>query len=420
MTLTSTGTAFTYDVRTGSNYHFSYTNSSKTALHPSMNGANNTDVFLGVYSGGHSGNDVCFPDPIENTNFGFPVSTEGNVKKVFISPFANYANGYKYYVSGTDVKATKTLPTQETIENYVWAIYPRYSAGKFVFAIQNVGTGTYIYTTATTNQHNDHGVVVSETATYFALAANNQFVVPGTTDKYLSVGSTSSNDQNVGTWDSHYGTKNTIETALGVNTYTLTDEVGNVYTGTYNDGYVGISEPTFTGVEYTITDKVWNGNQLTAKIEFTGLPFPISKPGEEDWTFIKTQRMSSGTCYFYTNGDNVVTMSDHTSNASYSYLPTVNDIEKWQWAIYPSLRADGKIAFKIKNRAADKFLGKDNVTLIAEGADFQWVACIGNGYGFSSVDNSMESQKNPLELISEFNKIIGCKINIKINCISIN
>ncbi len=382
VTLTSTGTAFTYDVRTGSNYHFSYTNSSGTALHPSMNGENNTDVFLGVYSGAHSGNDICFPDPITNTNFVFPVSTEANEEKVFISPFNK---GFKYYVSGTDVKATTTAPDANTIANYVWAIYPTLGENGLTFKIKHVGTGKYLYTTSTTSQHRQGVVTVEETATEFTLESGNSFKHNGA---YLSTNSSSDADQFAGTWTStHNGTGNTIYTAIGENTYTLTDAVGNVYTGTYS-GYVGISEPTFTGVEYTLTDKTWNGNQFTAKIEFTGLPFPISKPGEEDWTFIKTQRMSSGTCYFYTNGGNVVTMSDHTKNAPYSYLPTAGNIRKWQWAIYPSLRADGKIAFKIKNRAADKFLGKDNVTLIAEGADFQWVACIGDGYGFSSVDNS--------------------------------
>ena len=382
VTLTSTGTAFTYNVRTGSNYHFSYTNSSEIALHPSMNGENNTDVFLGVYSGGHSGNDVCFPDPMANTDFGFPTSTEANEEEVFISPFNK---GFKYYVSGTDVKATTAAPDANTIANYVWAIYPTLGENGFTFKIKHVGTGKYLYTTSTSNQHAQGVVTVEETATEFSLGSGNSFKHNGA---YLSTNSSSSADQFAGTWTStHNGTGNTIYTAIGENTYTLTDAVGNEYTGTYS-GYVGISEPTFTGVEYTLTNKVWNDNHFTATIEFNGLPFPISKPGEEDWTFIKTQRMSSGTCYIYTNGDNVVTKSDHSGNPPYSYLPTVNDIEKWQWAIYPSLRADGKIAFKIKNRAADKFLGKDNVTLIAEGADFQWVACIGNGYGFSSVDNS--------------------------------
>ena len=174
-------------------------------------------------------------------------------------------------------------------------------------------------------------------------------------------------------------------------TYTLTDNVGNEYTGTY-DQYEGISNsgPTFTGLEYTLTDKELSDNNLTATIEFSGLTFPISKPGEENWTFMKTEEMSEGVAYFYANltANKVVTKSTKSENGK-SYLPVANDdeIKKWQWAIYPAIE-NGKIVFTIKNRAADNFLGKENINFVTEGARFYWTACIGNGYGFSSVDNS--------------------------------
>ena len=176
-------------------------------------------------------------------------------------------------------------------------------------------------------------------------------------------------------------------------TYTLTDKVGNEYTGTY-DQYEGISNsgPTFTGLEYTLTDEEWSGNTLTATIEFSGLTFPISKPGEENWTFMKTEAMSEGVAYFYASGDKVKTMSTKPDNGK-SYLPTANDadIQRWQWAIYPAIE-NGKIVFSIKNRAANKFIAgtasANSVSLAETGANFCWGTCIGaNGFYLANNTN---------------------------------
>ena len=380
MRLTSEATSFTYTNRTGSYYQFGYKNAQDAQLYISINGSSSDNVFLGVYDGSHQGNDVSFLNPIENTNFGFPVSTADNEQGVFISPFNK---GFKYYVSGTDVKATTTAPDANTITNYVWAIYPTLGENGFTFKIKHGGTGNYIYTTSTSNQHAQGVVTVGETATEFTLESGNRFKSSGA---YLSTNSTSYADQFAGTWTSaHNGTGNTIYTAIDENTYTLTDAVGNEYTGTYR-GYVGISEPTFTGVEYTITEKVWNDNQLTAKIEFTGLPFPISKPGEEDWTFIRSYQMTDGKCYFHVNDayTKVITRSPIAANGM-TYLPTADKIAKWQWAIYPAIES-GKIVFTIKNRAADEFVGgtgaANSMPLAETGSKFGWGTCVGNGKGF--------------------------------------
>lgn len=56
----------------------------------------------------------------------------------------------------------------------------------------------------------------------------------------------------------------------------LSDNVGNQYQGTV-EAFPGIdTPPTFTGVEYTLTNNAWDGNQFTADIEFKNLPFPVS------------------------------------------------------------------------------------------------------------------------------------------------
>ena len=246
------------------------------------------------------------------------------------------------------------------VDEYDYLASAEGEAAKKVHEIEYIGRGKYNIKTAS-------GYVASDEIAE---------------DSYLWSNKTKDNAN--GIWELEPLTKSTV-------TYTLTDKVGNEYTGTY-DKYEGISNsgPTFTGLEYTLTNEEWNDNNLTATIEFSGLTFPISKPGEENWTFMKTEEMSEGVAYFYANltANKVVTKSTKSDNGK-SYLPVANDdeIKKWQWAIYPAIE-NGKIVFTIKNRAADKFLGKENINFVTEGASFYWTACIGDGYGFSSVDNS--------------------------------
>ena len=177
-------------------------------------------------------------------------------------------------------------------------------------------------------------------------------------------------------------------------TYLLTDAVGNTFEGEY-EGVAGTTEPSFAGVVgCTFVNKVWNGTHFTATINF---PFPVSKSGEENWTFIKSFPMNNVECYFHVDNEynKVITRSSVAANGM-TYLPTVGNIAKWQWAIYPAF-ADGKFTFTIKNRAANKFVGGTSGTstvnptpLAAEDAAgvFCWGACIGSGNGFYLANNT--------------------------------
>ena len=207
VTLSDTGTAFSYKNRIGSNYHFEYTNTAGTTLRPSMNGSGDTDVFLGVYKGGHNGNDVCFPDPMENTTFPFPVSTAETTKVTLISSFN--ASGYtsenfKWQAEGTNILVKKgDTPSLQNLNQYYWAIYPTLDERGFTFVIKNIGTGEYIYSTSNKDSHDSGIVTLADKGSDLTFEANNRFKLP--TNKYLSAGSSSASDQYIGTWSDHKG-----------------------------------------------------------------------------------------------------------------------------------------------------------------------------------------------------------------------
>ena len=132
-------------------------------------------------------------------------------------------------------------------------------------------------------------------------------------------------------------------------TYTLTDKVGNRYTGTYS-GTVGETTPTFTGLEYTLTNEEWNGNNFTATIEFSNLPFPVSSESVTNATMISSFKDGNGGAVFkwYTDDNAHVKVQKNPA-------VTVENLKSYSWAIYPSLK-DGAFVFSIKNVAANKYI----------------------------------------------------------------
>ena len=138
--------------------------------------------------------------------------------------------------------------------------------------------------------------------------------------------------------------------------YTLTDAVGNVYKGTYL-GTIGVGEPTFEGAEYTLTDKAWNGNQFTAKIEFTSLPFPLSSAEKVNPTMISSFNEGAGgygpgRFKWYAAKDDD---GDDDVKIKRDALVTEDLLEAYSWAIYPSME-NGAFAYSIKNVALGKYI----------------------------------------------------------------
>ena len=230
VSLNTEGTAFEYKVRSGNNCHFTYLNSNQTELRLSMNGSGDTDVFMGVYNGTHSGNDVAFPDYTTNMTFPISVSSSTSTNAKMISAFkegysgnlGNFQYGFKWYSSGNSVKMKRMHSASVTnLDDFSWAIYPMPVGENMCYAIKNIKTGKYVYTTAKfTAQNNDNGdhsgdeVELSENPMFFQLNESNGafYYYPSGSEitHYLSCNSTTlENEQFLGVWTSnHKGTMN--------------------------------------------------------------------------------------------------------------------------------------------------------------------------------------------------------------------
>ena len=137
-------------------------------------------------------------------NFPFPVSKEGgNTNATMISNFGASRN--KLFADETSVKAI--LDEEITVSNlstHLWAIYPEFTEGAFVFTVMNTATGKYIYSESNANSHDEGVVVLSEEASKMTVEGSNRFKLP--TGKYLSLNSsTQTQAQYLGTWGAHNG-----------------------------------------------------------------------------------------------------------------------------------------------------------------------------------------------------------------------
>ena len=315
-------------------------------------------VYNGTYTGiaGRTriftkGNTLC---PITNVTFdgntykaniAIPFHTSG----VVISTFAN-DNLIRFNVSEDKENATKTVPTVETIDNYLWNIHPSFTDNTLTFSIEHVATGKFLHTTATARAHADETVTLADEGTQFVYVANNGFKYG---NLWLSTNSRNYNDQCMGLWDSqHDGAKHLIHK---VNNYTITDAAGNVYEGEFN-GYGLKNEaflPAFTGVAAgaqgaTLGNKTWSGYNFSATIDFK---YPVSKVGETpNETLLDLYRSQDKTTakYLRAVGDRVKVQPAETAPV---------DVNA-HWAIYPSYE-DGKFNFTIMNIATGKYIYSD-------------------------------------------------------------
>ncbi len=143
------------------------------------------------------------------------------------------------------------------------------------------------------------------------------------------------------------GTRIAFESII---TYTLTDKVGNRYTGTYS-GTVGETTPTFTGLEYTLTNEEWNGNNFTATIEFSNLPFPVSSASVTNATMISSFKNGGGS-YSGAGRFKWYAEEDEDGDDDVKILRdasvTKDNLKSYSWAIYPELQ-NGAFAFSIKS-----------------------------------------------------------------------
>ncbi len=150
--------------------------------------------------------------------------------------------------------------------------------------------------------------------------------------------------------------------------YTLTDENGATYNGTYNAKWDGddTAEPSIPGAYgATFSNKVFSntsGYSLTADITFE---FPVSSNSIDNPTAI---RSALGNSLWYAKDDKVI--ADNEANT------TVYNVyaDNYRWNIIPVF-SEGTFTFKLYNVGADKYIpsnpstdAKTATTLTADGA----------------------------------------------------
>ena len=360
-----------------------------------------TDNYGNVYSGTYTGvagrtrifthyNTLC---PITDVTF------EGNTYKANISiPFpisgvviSTFNTDNLIRLSAKEGKeiATKTVPTKETIDNYLWDICPSFANATLTFSIKHVATNKFLYTTATSRAHDDATVTLEDEGTQFVYVANNGFKYG---NLWLSTNSRNYDEQCMGMWDSqHDGAKHLIHK---VNNFAITDAAGNVYEGEFN-GYGLKNEaflPAFTGVDAgaqgaTLSNKTWSSYNFNATIDFK---YPVSKVGE-------------------TPNEILLDLYRSQDKTTAKYLRAVDGKVKVQpaetaavdvnahWAIYPSYE-NGKFNFAIMNIATGKYIYSNaennssklgdasDVILNATGSKFI-IAGDGNDFRFADREN---------------------------------
>ena len=328
--------------------------------------------------------DATFEGNTYKASIAIPFHTSG----VVISTF-NTDNLIRLSVKEGKEIATKTVPTKETINNYLWDICPSFANGTLTFSIKHVATNKFLYTTATSRAHDDATVTLADEGTQFVYVANNGFKYG---NLWLSTNSRNNDEQCMGMWDSqHDGAKHLIHK---VNNFAITDAAGNVYEGGFN-GYGLKNEaflPAFTGVDAgaqgaTLSNKTWSSYNFNATIDFK---YPVSKVGE-------------------TPNEILLDLYRSQDKTTAKYLRAVGNRVKVQpaetvavdvnahWAIYPSYE-NGKFNFAIMNIATGKYIYSDavnnssklgddsDVTLNAEGSKFI-IAGDGNDFRFADREN---------------------------------
>ena len=331
--------------------------------------------------------------------FSIPVETD-----IAIYPFKNDA--IRYYVDGSNVKATKAIPTLGeggNYRNYMWNICPVVSGDKFLFKLKNVGTNKFVYATKTNNANHGEGdvIVSSEDVTYFTMDSENRFV-SDTPDgvRYLSIGSEAPPGYACLYHTTHGGTRNAFQMVRNVTGYRFTDSTGKIYVGSYN-GMSGLVEPVLTGAYgHTFSNKVWNGETFEANINF---PFPISKEGGvTNATYIANWIKSQVTPKMWKAviEDGVFNVKVYNPDVT---QPVLSELNMWKWAIYPQF-TDGAFSFLIKNIHAGKYIYADptkdynatsvkgHITLQESGTAFEAVQN-GNNVNFAYIANVDDVEK---------------------------
>ena len=325
-----------------------------------------------------------------NITFPFPVSNTETTNKLMINGYNSTTQDFKWYVKeGTYIKVNEnSAPTLETINDYLWAIYPTFNEGKLTFTIKNIATEKFITSSTLTAAHGNNTLGLADTGVAFELV-NNRGCAFKVTDEtlYLSINSSTDGkgEQPVGLHGSlHDGTS--VGFIPYVIKYELTDEANNTFAGEA-EGWAALEiAPTFTGAEgYTLSNHAWGTDTLKATINF---PLPVSSA-----TAVNTTLIGQGT---WNNADKKWTVVD----GNVKVVNGTATLGASQWVIYPSLNGT-EFTFKIMSASTGKYVtanpasnadataSSTPITLTENGTGFQYINTgIANTNGFAYKNNN--------------------------------
>ena len=209
-----------------------------------------------------------------HVTFPFPASSANQVNPTMISSFKNgYATGYegtyKWYAGDSGkVKVSRgILPDIANMDTYSWVIYPQFEDGTFSFAIKNLATNKYVYTTDDFTNPNgaSGGVTLENTPKYYSLGTDGYLYYLGVNNKinqYLSAEGSGNTDQELGVWaKTHNGATNTFP-AISYTVTIPTEGIATLFTP------YAVEIPDGVTVKYVEASK---NQETTGNIEYTEL-----------------------------------------------------------------------------------------------------------------------------------------------------
>ena len=263
----------------------------------------------------------------------------------------NYTNPQKYIIDNGNTKAqATTLGTDAT--SSLWVVSRKSANG---YSLKNYNTNRYLC--GTTAQSGYWTMNSAESVVYIYKESDGRYYISAVeltdiSDRTMSCAHNPGDHTNLVTWYNvdDKGSPilpsmwNFVEDA-GVVAYSVVDESGNVYNGTYS-GTAGSGRPEFTGVYgYELVNEKWNGNTYEATIVF---PFAVSKDGETpNETLISF--FSEENKVWRASGDDIKVQTNNDT-----YPVDINSL----WAIYPVFK-EGCFTFVIKSVANGKYVYSD-------------------------------------------------------------
>ncbi len=175
VTLAAEGTAFTVSA-SGNYIKFNYVNTAETALHLTINGSGDTDVFLGVYGGSHNGDNIGFP--------AYSVVTISNVgySTIYLPFDAVLPEGLTAYAVTATSATSATMTALDGIKANNGAILNGAPATKYVLTAGTVNSDWStnllegsVADTEVTGEAYVLGTVNNVTGFYSALLTNGKF-----------------------------------------------------------------------------------------------------------------------------------------------------------------------------------------------------------------------------------------------------